>query len=79
MVIGEEFDDDNTNQADTPLEIVQMMKGVTNAGDHMRQKVMQILHVAPSTRSVCTNHVIKIVTMPTIYTVIGLAWMYPQC
>ena len=58
-VVGQEFGIDDTSQTDTPLEIVQMMKGVTTVGDHMKQKVMQILHVAPSTRSVCAGHVIR--------------------
>ena len=58
-VVGQEFGVDDTSQTDTPLEIVQMMKGVATVGDHMKQKVMQILHVAPSTRSVCAGHVIR--------------------
>ena len=51
-VIGQEFNVDDTDHADTPLEIVQMMKGITTVGDHMRQKVMEILHVSPPTKSV---------------------------
>lgn len=45
-VIGQEFNVDDTNQIDTPLEIAQIMKGIDTVGDHMRQKVMEILHVA---------------------------------
>ena len=52
IVIGQEFGVDDANQTDTPLEIMQMMKGITTVGDHMKQKVMQTLHVAPPTRSV---------------------------
>ena len=59
-VIGQEFDKDDTNQSDTPLEIVQMMRGIATVGDHMKQKVMGILHVAPPTRSVRRNDVIRI-------------------
>ena len=59
-VIGQEFNEDDTNQSDTPLEIVQMMRGITTVGDHMKQKVMEILHMAPSTRSVWRSHVIRI-------------------
>lgn len=56
IVIGQEFNENDTNQADTPLEIVQMMRGIdTTVGDHMKQKIMEILHVAPPTRSVWRN------------------------
>lgn len=59
IVIAQEFGINDTNQTDTPLEIVQMMKGITTVGDHMRQKVMETLHIAPPTRSVCRGHVIR--------------------
>ena len=51
IVIGQEYNGDDTSQTDTPLEIVQMMKEITTVGDHMKQKVMEILHIAPPTRS----------------------------
>ena len=52
IVIGQEFNEDDTNQTDSPLETVQMMKGITTDGNHMKQELIKVLHVAPPTRSV---------------------------
>jgi len=59
-VIGQEFNVDDHDQTDTPLEIVQMMKGISTVGEHMRQKVIEILHVVPPTKLVYRSHVIRI-------------------
>ena len=65
IVIGQEFDKDDTNQTDSPLEIAQMMKGIATVGNHMKQELMEILHVAPPTRSVLIIR--KILFCHTIY------------
>ena len=50
IVIGQEFNADDLDQTDTPLEIAQMMKGITTVGDDMRINLMEVLHVAPPTK-----------------------------
>ena len=49
-VVGQKFDAGRLDQTDTPLEIVQVLRGIPTVGDHMRQAVQQVLHVATPTR-----------------------------
>ena len=49
-MVGQQFDADNLDQTDTPLEIVQVLRGIPTATDQMRQAVQQVLHVATPTR-----------------------------
>ena len=60
--MGQQFSADNLDQSDTPLEIVQVLRGIPTATDHMRQAVQQVLHVDTPTRLIylvaeCDQHV----------------------